>query len=119
MHDEAAGVTALIDWSGATHGPVLYDVASAVMYLGGPEAAAPFLATYRAASVVDADELAHLDTLRRLRFVVQGTYFARRLAIDDRTGLTGRAGNEEGLAHARRGLARLGVDTGPGPAGAP
>ena len=30
------GATALIDWGAAMHGPVLYDVASAVMYVNGP-----------------------------------------------------------------------------------
>ena len=31
----STGVTGLIDWAGACPGPLLYDVASAVMYLGG------------------------------------------------------------------------------------
>ena len=35
IHDDRSGVTGLIDWTGARRGPVLYDVASAVMYLGG------------------------------------------------------------------------------------
>ena len=47
MHDDDTGVTGLIDWTGSTRGPVLYDVASTVMYLGGPERAAAFLAAYR------------------------------------------------------------------------
>ena len=47
IHDDGSGVTGLIDWAGATRGPVLYDVASAVMYLGGSDHAAAFLATYR------------------------------------------------------------------------
>jgi len=45
--DDRTGVTGLIDWTGAQRGPVLYDVASAVMYLGGTAHAATFLETYR------------------------------------------------------------------------
>jgi Ser/Thr protein kinase RdoA (MazF antagonist) len=37
--NEATGAVGLIDWTGATEGPLLYDVASAVMYLGGQESA--------------------------------------------------------------------------------
>ncbi len=40
VHDDASGVTGLIDWTGARRGPALYDVASAVMYLGGTAGAA-------------------------------------------------------------------------------
>jgi Ser/Thr protein kinase RdoA (MazF antagonist) len=101
LHDPTTGRTGLIDWSGSTPGPVLYDVASAVMYLGGPTRAQPFLAAY------DAD-LTHLDTFRRLRWCVQATYFADRLARDDLTGLEDRSGNEKGLHDARRGLEELG-----------
>ena len=32
---DASGNCGVIDWSSAVHGPLLYDVASAVMYLGG------------------------------------------------------------------------------------
>jgi hypothetical protein len=35
-HDAATGHCGIIDWSSAEHGPLLYDLASAVMYLGGP-----------------------------------------------------------------------------------
>ena len=46
IHDDDTGVTGLIDWAGARRGPVLYDVASAVMYLGGPARASTFLSVY-------------------------------------------------------------------------
>ena len=50
-----------------TPGPVLYDVASAVMYLGGPDDAAAFLAAYRTHGPLSADELQLLDAFRRFR----------------------------------------------------
>ena len=102
LHDAASGRTGLIDWAGATPGPVLYDVASAVMYLGGREHAEPFLSEYGA-------DLTHLDTFRRLRWCVQATYFSDRLARDDLTGIVDRSGNEKGLADARGGLGTLGL----------
>lgn len=108
VHDDATGVTGLIDWAGARRGPVLYDVASAVMYLGGREHAAAFVAAYRACGPLAAEEVRHLDAFRRLREAVQGVYFAGRLADDDLTGGVERADNEQGLVDARRRLAALG-----------
>ncbi|WP_154796370.1 phosphotransferase enzyme family protein [Occultella kanbiaonis] len=100
------GRPALIDWTGATDGPVLYDVASAVMYLGGRRRADAFLRAYSDRSGVD---LIHLDAMRRYRQAVQAAYFAQRLAAADRTGLTDPGGNRKGLDDARRGLVALGV----------
>jgi homoserine kinase type II len=111
VHDDSTGVTGLIDWAGARPGPVLYDVASAVMYLGGTERAAAFLGTYQASGPLAARELQHLDAFRRFREAVQGTYFAWRLAADDLTGGIDRAENEKGLNDARHRLAALGLDT--------
>ena len=110
-HDDSTAVTGLIDWSGARRGPILYDVASAVMYLGGPEHAAPFLDAYRAQGPLGDDEMRALDVFRRFRWVVQSVYFAGRLAVADLTGVAGQADNEKGLDDARRGLAELGLDT--------
>lgn len=109
VHDDATGVTGLIDWTGARRGPVLYDVASAVMYLGRPQEAVAFLDTYAARGPLGAEEFRHLDALRRFRWVVQAAYFAERLRSDDLTGLSSRAGNTGGLDDARRGLAALGL----------
>jgi Ser/Thr protein kinase RdoA (MazF antagonist) len=97
---EAVG---LIDWTGAEVGPVLYDVASAVMYLGGPLEAAHFLETYAVSGPLVADELAHLGVLADFRWAVQAAYFAQRIATGDLTG-TDLEGNRKGLADARRGL---------------
>ncbi len=112
VHDDATGVTGLIDWTGARRGPLLYDVASAVMYLGGSDAAQPFLDTYLMHGPLDDAELQHLDAFRRFREAVQGVYFARRLAAHDLTGGIDPAENQKGLDDARRRLAELGLDTG-------
>jgi Ser/Thr protein kinase RdoA (MazF antagonist) len=111
LHDDSTGVTGLVDWTGARRGPVLYDVASAVMYLGGREPATTFLATYQAAGPLGHDEMQHLDAFRRFREAIQGTYFAWRLAAHDLTGGIDQAENEKGLHDARRRLAALGLDT--------
>jgi Ser/Thr protein kinase RdoA (MazF antagonist) len=108
-HDAGTGVTGLVDWTGARRGPVLYDVASAVMYLGGPEQARTFLTTYAASGPLADGELRHLDAFRRFREAVQGSYFAWRLATNDLTGGIDRAENEKGLNDARRRIASLGL----------
>jgi len=109
VHDDDTGVTGLIDWAGAQRGPVLYDVASTVMYLGGPQDAAAFLSSYAEVGPLDGEELRRLDGFRRFRWAVQGAYFAGRLAARDLTGIPDRRDNEKGLADARRGLDELGV----------
>ncbi len=86
---------------------MLYDVASAVMYLGGPRHAGAFLDAYSTAGLLDPGELRHLDVFRRFRWAVQAAYFARRLATRDLTGVSERGDNERGLDDARRGLAEL------------
>lgn len=111
VHNDCTGIAGLIDWTGADRGPVLYDVASAVMYLGGPDSAATFLTTYRDQGVLPDDEWRHLGAFRRFRWAVQAVYFAKRLAEADLTGVTGQADNEHGLADAKHGLAELGLAT--------
>lgn len=111
IHDDTTGTTGLIDWSEAHRGPVLYDVASAVMYLGGPEDAEAFLNTYRKHGPLGQEEMFSLDAFRRFRWAVQAAYFARRLAVGDLTGLADLAGNEKGLNDARQSLSELGLDT--------
>jgi Ser/Thr protein kinase RdoA (MazF antagonist) len=110
LHDDTTGVTGLVDWTGAKRGPVLYDAASAVMYLGGPEHSTSFLSTYETTGPVERDEMRHLDAFRRFREAIQGTYFAWRLATNDLTGGIDQAENEKGLNDARRRLGALGLD---------
>jgi homoserine kinase type II len=59
-------------------GPLVYDVAAAVLYAGGPERAAELLDGYRTAGPVAADELdAALPVLLRLRWAVLADRSAR------------------------------------------
>lgn len=111
VHNDSTGVTGLIDWAGARRGPVVYDVASAVMYLGGLEHATAFLTTYAMEGPLRSDEMQYLDAFRRFREAIQGTYFAWRLAATDLTGGIDQFENEKGLNDARRRLRALGLDT--------
>lgn len=90
----------LIDWGSCVNGPLLYDLASAAMYLGGLDRAGPMLAAYSlAGGPVPDDEVArHAPTLLQGRWAVQADYFAGRLAEDDTEE------NRGGLADARRRL---------------
>lgn len=94
----------LIDWGSVVDGPLLYDVASAVMYLGGPTYAAPLVRAYAAHGGPATADLDHVDLMLRMRWVVQADYFAGRLASDDRTGLDDAADNRRGYERARRAL---------------
>ena len=94
----------LIDWGSVVDGPLLYDVASAVMYLGGPAYAAPLLDAYAAAGGPATFDLGHVELMLRMRWVVQADYFAGRLASDDRTGLDDATDNQRGYDRARRAL---------------
>jgi homoserine kinase type II len=110
--DVATGRTGLIDWGAAASGPLVYDVASAVMYAGGPHAAQELLDGYLSAGPVDREELeAALLTMLRFRWAVQADYFAYRLAVDDRTGVADEAANWIGLNDARDALAELAIET--------
>lgn len=70
------------------------------MYLGGPEQAQTFLTVYETVGPLDAHELQFLATFRRLRWAVQGTYVAWRLAAHDLTGGVEQADKERGLENA-------------------
>jgi homoserine kinase type II len=99
------GQVGLIDWAAIAAGPLLYDVASAVMYLGGPAQAQAFLTAYAASRLVPEQELrTQLRPMLRFRWAVQADYFARRIAAGDLTGVAGAHDNENGLADARRAL---------------
>ncbi len=95
----------VVDWGSAFHGPCLYDLASALMYVG-PDSRDLLVASYLSTAPTTAAEVADgLDGALRLRWAVQAWYFAGRVAADDRTGLEGDPdGNRKGLDDARRGL---------------
>jgi Ser/Thr protein kinase RdoA (MazF antagonist) len=104
--DGETGVCGLIDWSVAMSGPLLYDVASAVMYVGGPDRARALLDAYSEHGGLPPDEVQDgLGVMLRFRWAVQADYFARRIVAGDLTGIGGADDNEKGLEDARRGLA--------------
>lgn len=107
-----SGNIGVIDWAGSVSGPVLYDVASAVMYAGGEQRAQRMLSAYLKTGVVPEAELRnHLGTLRRLRASVQADYFSKRLRQHDLTGVQSDEDNAQGLRDAREMLQSLGVQT--------
>ena len=104
--DPATGRCGVIDWSYALYGPLLYDLASAVMYVGGPADAQELIRAYLDAGILGPDEVAPgLAPMLRFRWAVQANYFAWRIAENDLTGISGPEENEKGLEDARRFLA--------------
>lgn len=104
------GRVALIDWTATTDGPVLYDVASALMYLGGRQNAGPFWDTYLKCSPAPAEELIeHIGTFTRYRAAVQAAYFSLRIGTQDRTGIDHDGENWKGLRDAERMLRATGA----------
>jgi Ser/Thr protein kinase RdoA (MazF antagonist) len=100
--DPATGRAGLLDCGASGTGPLLYDVAAAVVYAGGPAAAAELLDGYLAAGPVDAGELhAALPVLLRFRWAVQADWSARRLVGGDRKG------SREALGRAKAALEEM------------
>lgn len=111
LRQPESGSVALIDWSASTHGPVLYDVASALMYLGGRQKAGSFWAAYVSHSPAPASELTeHVDAFTRYRGAVQAAYFSMRIASEDRTGIGSDHENWKGLRDAELMLCSSGVE---------
>jgi len=103
--DRATGRCGVIDWSYALRGPLLYDLASAVMYVGGPDHAETLIRTYLGEGILGAAEVEHgLAPMLRFRWAVQANYFAWRIAGNNLTGISGPQENEKGLEDARRAL---------------
>ena len=81
--DPHTGRAGLLDCGASGTGPLVYDVAAAVLYAGGPERSAELLDGYLAAGPVARDELdVALPVLLRLRWAV----LADRAARSGRTG---------------------------------
>ncbi|WP_433161620.1 phosphotransferase enzyme family protein [Kribbella sp. CA-247076] len=97
---QADGVVGLIDWGAAMHGPVLYDLASAVMYVGGPADVVPAYLDER--PELRAEVEGGLDAFLQVRYAVQAGYFAWRCSNDVLTGIADPAENRKGLDDARR-----------------
>ncbi|MBL7259863.1 phosphotransferase enzyme family protein [Paractinoplanes lichenicola] len=99
--DRARGVCGMIDWSTAMIGPLLYDVASAVMYAGGLDRSGALVEAYLDEGVMPRAEAERaLGVMLRFRWAVQADYFARRIVTNDLTGVASAAENEKGLADA-------------------
>jgi homoserine kinase type II len=103
--DPTTGDCGLIDWDLGLVGPLLYDLASSEMYVGGPERSGPLVDAYLATRALQADEVDRaLRPMNRMRWAVQADYFAMRIATDDLTGIDDVAENEKGLEDARHAL---------------
>jgi len=103
--DPATGRAGVLDCGASGTGPLVLDVAAAVVYAGGPEAAAELLDGYLAAGPVRRDELdAVLPVLLRYRWAVLADWSARRLAADAGTPNACRAEVREELNRARAAL---------------
>ncbi|HEV2373306.1 MAG TPA: phosphotransferase [Streptosporangiaceae bacterium] len=101
--DEATGRCGVIDWSYCIHGPLLYDLASAVMYVGGPGQAGELTEAYLRTGVLGRAEVgAGLALMLRFRWAVQADYFAWRISASVMTGIDELEENEKGLEDARR-----------------
>ena len=82
--DPATGRAGLLDCGASGTGPLLYDVAAAVVYAGGTETSAELLDGYLAAGPVEEDELqAALPVVLRFRWAVHADRAARRLAAGE------------------------------------
>jgi Ser/Thr protein kinase RdoA (MazF antagonist) len=76
--DPGTGRVGLLDCGASGLGPLVYDVAAAIVYAGGPSHAAELIDGYLAAGPVPADELhAALPVLLRLRWAVLADRAAR------------------------------------------
>jgi homoserine kinase type II len=77
--DPGTGRAGLFDCGASGVGPLVYDVAAAVVYAGGPGRATELIDGYLAAGPVRRDEMeAVLPVLLRLRWAVQADLAARR-----------------------------------------
>jgi homoserine kinase type II len=94
------GEIALIDWGSFMTAPVLYDIASAVMYVGQEE---HVVSAYLAERPdLSAEIRSGLPAFLRFRHAVQAAYFAWRIATDVQTGVTPDNDNAKGLSDAHR-----------------
>src|SRR5262249_20080864 len=99
--DADSGRVALLDWDSAGTGPLVYDLACAVLSVGGPAHADHLVERYlRHAPRCGAEVSAALPTMLRFRYAVQADWYAARLA-----GGAATAVDRDGLREAGAGLA--------------
>lgn len=92
-------------WSYAIDGPLLYDVASAAMYVGGSGRAQHLIQAYLDVGALGVAEVEHgLAPMLQFRWAVQANYFAWRISENNLTGIAGLEENEKGLEDARQAL---------------
>ncbi len=99
----------VIDWGQATWGPLLYDVASMLVFhewFGGNIHSETMLRHYVRSSPIRAQELDLLNIFKRLRWAANAWWFAWRIVADDQTGMSSPAANHGGLAEAMTALGR-------------
>jgi Ser/Thr protein kinase RdoA (MazF antagonist) len=103
--DPATGQCGVIDWSYFVRGPLLYDLASAVMYVGGPGRAGDLIGAYLREGVMSQAQVNNgLAVMLRFRWAVQADYFAWRITRNDLTGISGPEDNDKGLEDAHQAL---------------
>jgi homoserine kinase type II len=107
--DVDTGRTGLVQWGPAATGPLVYDLAAAVLDAGGPATATELLDGYAAAGPVARDEIeATLPVLLRFRWAVLADRCARRLAASARAEEAADLdGERAALAAARDALAAV------------
>jgi homoserine kinase type II len=95
--DVDTGRVGVLDWGTVITGPLVYDVASAVIDAGGPDLASDLVDGYTAAAPVSRDEVeAALPTMLRFRYAVRADQLAHRVWHG--------AGDRQGLHDVRPGL---------------
>jgi Ser/Thr protein kinase RdoA (MazF antagonist) len=109
--DPQTGRLGLVDWGPVASGPLMYDLAAAVLYAGGAGQAKDLIDAYLAAGPVPLEEVeAALPTMLLFRWAVYADHHARRLSAA-RSGPASPAGGTDddvhGLDRARDALADL------------
>lgn len=105
LQDEPGQGDGLVDWSAAMQAPLLYDLGSlAVITRHRPRLLAWALDGYKHVAPEVSEELGHLGTFVKLRWMCNAIYFAARLDRGITRGAGSAAENEKGLAEAYAGL---------------
>lgn len=109
VREKDTGRVGIIDWGTIEHGPLLFDVALAALWLF-PEGSATyeeFLHAYLVEAPTSESELAGLNYYKALLWARQAKYFAYRVAANVMLGDANPDGNRENLARSRQELEHL------------